>query len=390
MLTSTTLENFRSFGAKQTVPLSPITVLVGPNNSGKSSFMSVGKLVREIAGLDVPSVYLEQPHVQRSLLHRPPDGDAVLGLAWTGDEGRYSTRLKMDSWIPLEEQLASAHGRVPWTLAGAADRLRPISGGGTLSPSTAARKLLKLDAAPEFGWLDDEPFGGLRAVWQRARDDSAARALAPLVSSREVKLALASLTADAPFATKPVLGEDGAGLAAVLSLWRGANPERSEQLDTALRQSLPEIRHALVQPAPQGNQYRLWFQQADGEQFDAEQISDGVLFFTGLLMHVLDAEPGSVVFIEEPEQSIHPRRLTEVVDLLRRMVQERHCQFIIATHAPALVNEFRDEPEALLLFRRGAHGTEVTPLSDAPKLVEALDRVNPGEMLADGFFNDPL
>jgi predicted ATPase len=270
--------------------------------------------------------------------------------------------------------------------------LSSISGQEVLrnSDSPGVPTLLKLRANPPVGWTDTEPFGGLRAVWRHAPHDPAAGVLAPLANSREVKLALASLRADAPFANKATLGEDGAGMAAVLSLWRGANPERSEQLDEALRRSLPEIRHALVQPAPEGNKFRLWFQQIDGEQFDAEQTSDGVLFFTGLLMHILDAEPGSVVFIEEPEQSIHPRRLTEVVDLLRRMVQERGCQFVVATHAPALLNEFRDEPEALLLFRRGEHGTQVTPLSEAPKLVEALDRVNPGEMLADGFFNDPL
>ncbi|HEX7600455.1 MAG TPA: AAA family ATPase [Polyangiaceae bacterium] len=388
MLTSITLENFRSFGAKQTVPLSPITVLVGPNNSGKSSFMSVGKFVRQIVETIDVGAELDSPDMKRRVFHRPPEGDPVLGLAWSADKARYSTRVKMDSLLPVTEELVDPAGRTPWGPPAELERLTTVSGqrviGGTIN------KLQKLAVAPGLGWPEIEPFGGLRAVWAHARQDPAARLLAPLATSRDVKLALASLRADAPFATKPVLGEDGAGMAAVLSLWRGANPERSEQLDEALRRSLPEIRHALVQPAPEGKKYRLWFQQLDGEQFDAEQISDGVLFFTGLLMHVLDAEPGSVVFIEEPEQSIHPRRLTEVVDLLRHMVQERGCQFVVATHAPALLNEFRDEPEALLLFRRGEHGTQVTPLSDAPKLVEALDKVNPGEMLADGFFNDPI
>lgn len=46
MLTSITLQNFKSFGEAQTVPLEPITVLVGPNNSGKSNFMSVGRFMR--------------------------------------------------------------------------------------------------------------------------------------------------------------------------------------------------------------------------------------------------------------------------------------------------------------------------------------------------------
>jgi AAA15 family ATPase/GTPase len=46
MIRSITLQNFKSFGESQTVPLEPITVLVGPNNSGKSNFMSVGRFTQ--------------------------------------------------------------------------------------------------------------------------------------------------------------------------------------------------------------------------------------------------------------------------------------------------------------------------------------------------------
>jgi hypothetical protein len=72
----------------------------------------------------------------------------------------------------------------------------------------------------------------------------------------------------------------------------------------------------------------------------------------------------------------------------RRLVVDKKCQFIIATHAPALLDEFRDQPEAILLFRRGPNGSIVRPLTKVPDLVKALDRTKPGEMLASGFFND--
>jgi hypothetical protein len=70
--------------------------------------------------------------------------------------------------------------------------------------------------------------------------------------------------------------------------------------------------------------------------------------------------------------------------------QKQQCQFVIATHSPILVNELRDDPEAILLFRRSEQGSVVTPLSSVPKLVEALHETEPGELLANGFFNDPL
>jgi AAA15 family ATPase/GTPase len=47
MLKSITLQNFKSFGDAQEVPLEPITVLVGPNNSGKSNLLSLGNFIRD-------------------------------------------------------------------------------------------------------------------------------------------------------------------------------------------------------------------------------------------------------------------------------------------------------------------------------------------------------
>ena len=212
----------------------------------------------------------------------------------------------------------------------------------------------------------------------------------PLARSRDIKLSLEVLRQDSQFATAPVLGPDGSQIAAVLSLWRSAYPERAEMLDEILRECLPEIRFVLAMPAPQGNLFRLWFRQVDGEMFDAEHVSDGVLLFTALAMHAIDAEPGSVLFLEEPEQSIHPRRIHEVFDLFQRIVERQQCQFVIATHSPILVNELRDDPEAILLFRRGEQGSVVTSLASVPRLVEALHKAEPGELLANGFFNDPL
>jgi predicted ATPase len=175
-----------------------------------------------------------------------------------------------------------------------------------------------------------------------------------------------------------------------LALWRGAEPEKSEQLDKFLSECMPSVKHALVKPAPKPSFQRLWIQQADKELFDARHISDGALFFIGLAMQIIAVEEGSTVFIEEPEQSIHPRKLSDIVNLLRRVVEERGCQFVIATHSPVLLNEFRDEPEAIVLFCRGENGTRVKPLSGIPELKDALAKSDPGAMFADGFFNHPF
>jgi predicted ATPase len=208
-----------------------------------------------------------------------------------------------------------------------------------------------------------------------------------LAFSAAIKLSLPSLRADSEVIPQPVLGPDGRGLAAVLGLWRGAMPEKAEELERFLARCLPEIRNVFVRPAPAPGHQRLWFNQKDGQQFDSEHVSDGVLAFTALAMHAISAQEGQLFFIEEPEQSIHPKRLRELVDLLKDIVRERRCQFVIATHSTVLLNAFRDEPEAILLFRRSDTGTRVKRLSDVPELLEMLQQTPPGDLLETGAFS---
>lgn len=304
MITSITLENFKSFGERQTVPLQPITVLVGPNNSGKSCFISIGEFITDRFELRTNS--------SPFLTHRPPQGDGEINVYWSD---------------------------------------------GDTSPQA---------------WIDLRATGRSTAL--------------PFLKSRVVKLSIDALRSDAPVTPDPKLEPSGANLPAVLGLWRGFDPDRAQRLDEFIRKCLPEIKRVLV--APEQGKQRLWVEQVDGEKFDVHHVSDGVLFFIGLAMNIIDVEPGAILFIEEPEQSLHPRRLFDIVEQLRRSVAEFGCQFVIATHSPVLLNAFRDEPEAIVLFRRGEHGTVVKSLADVPLLVDALRKADPGDLLANGFFND--
>jgi hypothetical protein len=72
----------------------------------------------------------------------------------------------------------------------------------------------------------------------------------------------------------------------------------------------------------------------DDEMFDAFHVSDGVLLFTALAMHAIDAGPGSRHLPRRARAFDPPDALHDIVELLRRMVQEKGCQFVIATHSP--------------------------------------------------------
>jgi predicted ATPase len=367
MVESITLQNFKSFGEKQTVPLEPITVLVGPNNSGKSNFMSVGRFLANSLVANVPEAIRQEGEF---FFHRPLFENGPCTIGWTTSEGTYTATLSPLKKHPLqEEKLVSADEEENKSFIRSADSVVDLRGRPRAYVRDEDSFLFQQSV------LSPQDLGTLLSVWK------------PFEDSRTIKLALGALREDAEVVPKPEIGLDGRGLAAILGLWRGAMPEKAEALQGFLTRCLPEMANVFVRPAPVPGHQRLWFKQKDGLEFDSEHVSDGVLSFTALAMHALSVEPGQLLFIEEPEQSIHPKRLRELVDLLRDIVRERNCQFVIATHSTVLLNTFKDEPEAILLFRRSETGTRVRQLSDVPQLLDALQRASPGDLLETGAFS---
>ncbi len=373
MIHSITLQNFKSFGEKQTVKLEPITVLVGPNNSGKSSFMSVGRFV---ANLVVGGGHeaIEQEGGESFFFHRPPANDGRFVLAWESDQSNYLIQLgKTDSELITFKENFSIPGKELVNFFQTHDHFTEAFHSQLIVDGI--RLGHGKEIAPGLAYLVRHSESKYSKSWQT------------ISQSRMVKLSLRMLREDSAVVPEPRLGMDGAGMAAVLGLWRGSQPEKVAELESFLHKCLPEVRNVLVRPAPAPGYQRLWVRQTDGEEFDAEHLSDGVLCFIALIMHAIDAGPGQLLFIEEPEHSIHPRRLREMVDLLKELVAAKGCQFVIATHSPVLLNAFRDEPEAIVLFRRSEKGTRVRRLDEIPTLREALQSAPPGEMLESGFFN---
>ncbi|MDY7226747.1 AAA family ATPase [Hyalangium rubrum] len=368
MIQTITLRNFKSFGEEQTIPLEPITVLVGPNNSGKSNFMSVGRFIANSVITNVKEA-IRQEGGNRFLFYRPSsvrDGSCTIG--WSTPDGRYAANLSPGGHIAWEDF------RLVASRAGFERRGAKVTLSGEDDWQDQSARDTQVFVAPELVGPDEVVLPAWR-VWNS------------LESAGNIKLSLSALRADSEVIPLPTLGPDGRGLAAVLGLWRGALPKNMEALERFVTRCLPEVEHIFVRPAPAPGHQRLWFQQKNGEQFDAEHISDGVLAFTALAMHAINAQEGQLFFIEEPEQSIHPKRLRELVDLLKDIVRERGCQFVIATHSTVLLNAFRDEPEAILLFRRSETGTRVKRLSDVPELLDMLQKTPPGDLLETGAFS---
>jgi predicted ATPase len=84
--------------------------------------------------------------------------------------------------------------------------------------------------------------------------------------------------------------------------------------------------------------------------------------------------------VDEPENGIHPKRLQDVIRILRELVKaQTHSQVILTTHSPYVVDLFH--PEEVTLCRRLEDGSvSVHRLSESQSVREQLDVFTLGEI----------
>ena len=88
-------------------------------------------------------------------------------------------------------------------------------------------------------------------------------------------------------------------------------------------------------------------------------------WLTGLLhlCAVASAEPGSLIAIDEVENSLHPYAIRKLIEAFREWAEEHDLTVCLATHSPVVLNEFKEEPERVFVMEPG-QATLPVPLSD--------------------------
>ncbi len=112
-------------------------------------------------------------------------------------------------------------------------------------------------------------------------------------------------------------------------------------------------------PAPHRRTIDVQFK--NGLIIEEDRLSAGVkllLFYTAIAFH---PDPPKVIMIEEPETGLHPKRLGDVMNLLRGITEGKlaghKAQVIITTHSPYLLDYVNLETDQVLVFRRQDDGS---------------------------------
>jgi predicted ATPase len=122
----------------------------------------------------------------------------------------------------------------------------------------------------------------------------------------------------------------------------------------------------------------ICFETRLGARIRARQASDGAILFLAFLALAYVPTPPTLLLIEEPENGIYPKRLGELIKLLKDLAHRADGvqlpQIIISTHSPYVVSFF--EPEEVTFLGRPLHDADAPvrarPLRDAPHIRDRL------------------
>lgn len=154
------------------------------------------------------------------------------------------------------------------------------------------------------------------------------------------------------------LHSDGSNLATFLYRLKTSESEdaqRSWSFITAMvRRVAPFIKELVPdlvdRSRPEQSAVRLYWTDERDHRFDVHDLSDGTLraiaLFTALGQP--SSSRPSFITIDEPELGLHPAAVSIFASLVRSVSE--HCQILLATQSPALLDEF--EPEDVVVTDR--------------------------------------
>lgn len=166
------------------------------------------------------------------------------------------------------------------------------------------------------------------------------------------------------------IGLMGEELAAFLNTLQAVDKVQFQALENALHMIVPSISGIDVSVNDYGN---VELKLLEGHTpIPVSLVSEGTLRVLGLLALSASKEPTTLLGIEEPENGIHPRRVRLVASLLETRAR-RNMQVIVTTHSPVLIDLIPHE--SLYVCRKSNGSTAIEPFSEweLPLVDRALD-----------------
>ncbi len=386
MIQEIRLANFKSFGPSTTIPLAPFSVFIGPNAAGKSNLIDAFRFLQECVEDGVETAAARRYGWSHLRCRRRRSVETLLELEWSSSaeqievkvqtgEGRKITELcfhyslTFDRDFTVVHEAGSLHG-VPE----GEEQKREVSAFQRDQEKVALREFL----------AEEQTLPVRDANRNRLFISARFQSLAALIIS-EVILNWRFYDDFLPNeARRPaemrfpyIVSETGDNLAAVLHQLQSGNGHLRERLLELMQSLVPEFEDWETEQLPDGRiTFKVREKGARGA-FPPIAVSDGTIRLLATLAALLGPrEPGSTVFIEEPERSLHPFVMEQLVQLMREV--SHTTQVIVTTHSAEFVSYCL--PEEVYLMDKVDGCTRIGRADEIDHIREFLKHFTLGEL----------
>ena len=307
------LKGFKSI-AKMELELGPLTVMIGANGAGKSNFLGLFEMMRNMAESNL-QVYIGKAGGADRVLHYGQKTTDALEIEIEGESFNYRCRLvptSNDSLVFERETLTNGESQ------------RELLKGGNRE---------SLMEETDFSEGDDkgEEFSlvGVMKRWNVYHFNDTS-------DSARVKK-------NAVIDDNRVLRTDGSNIAAILSLFRKKHDAHYRNIVDTVRMAAPFFDDFVLEPSKlkQDTIKLEWRHRESDAYFDAAALSDGTLRFICLAALLQGPELPPVILLDEPELGLHPYALTLLSGMIRGAAAK--TQVIVSTQSVGLVNQCAPE-----------------------------------------------
>ncbi|BBF80707.1 AAA family ATPase [Asticcacaulis excentricus] len=407
MLSAITIQNFKSYVSAK-LPLSPLTVLIGANASGKSNAIEAMRLLAWMAqGQKLSAIQYAVQNGDRFVRGNIKDlgycGSSLFELGCENKSETYNSykiqiERRIDGLHIVEEELTSNHTTVPLY------RLEHPSIGQGTDVSVSYDNFARGGKKPKI--VCNDQLAILTQLTSPATFNSEhkqSRRLIPrytkhyesLLSSMLFLDPVPAKMRDYTFPSDRILQSDGSNLSGVLfDLWNSEMDledllESENNIPVDLKpiqrdiisfiQSLPEqdiSKLSFIREPRGGVMVQLTETFGDGERnYDASLLSDGTLRVLAISAAMLSAIEGSIVVIEEIDNGVHPSRAKHLLEKIQQIAEKRNIRVLLSTHNPALLDALPDSaiPDVVFCYRSKENGSsqliKLENISDYPELI---------------------
>jgi energy-coupling factor transporter ATP-binding protein EcfA2 len=392
--------------------LEPFQVLIGPNASGKSTFLDVISLVA--------SVVTSKP-ITETIRDRAPD---IRDLTWMRSTDwfeiaveavvpteqdsprkklRYEFRIGIDDGTHdlaiLAETLwfisnsVNLNGRhqlpfpeipnVPERITVGENKRTPASWRKIVNKTTAGNDYFKSETTE---WNNQFRLGPKRSALANLPEDEtrfpAAIWFKRYISEGVQRIMLNSeaLRKASPPQSRRAFLPDGSNLPWVIHNLEQNHPAKLREWIAHVQTALNDVRDIRTLERPDDRHRYLVIEYDTGLQASSWTVSDGTLRMLALTILAYLPDFTGIYLIEEPENGIYPRAVETVYQSLSSVYS---AQVLVATHSPIVLS--LAQPKNILCFARTPQGeTDIVRGDEHPALANWQDDVTLDTLFASG------